>query len=111
MKTSFDKFMASSAVQPIKVEMALVDDLKKAAIQLNTRALELKSELDNIKQSKQRAISAYNTLLKFRSDLELIQRSYNQSAKDLGIDIQELPEITKAKNLMSEAMKIYSQEI
>jgi hypothetical protein len=50
-------------------------------------------------------------LLKFRSDLELIQRSYNQSAKDLGIDIQELPEITKAKNLMSEAMKIYSQEI
>jgi hypothetical protein len=29
MKTSFEKFMASSAVQPIKVEMALVDDIEK----------------------------------------------------------------------------------
>ena len=29
MKTSYEKFMASSAVNPIKVEMALVDDIEK----------------------------------------------------------------------------------
>jgi hypothetical protein len=28
MKTSFEKFMASSAVEPVKVEMALMDDIK-----------------------------------------------------------------------------------
>ena len=28
MKTSFEKFMASNAVEPIKVEMALMDDIK-----------------------------------------------------------------------------------
>ncbi len=28
MKTSFEKFMASSAVEPVKVELALMDDIK-----------------------------------------------------------------------------------
>ena len=109
MKTSFDKFMASTAVT--KIELALVDDLKKSSAQLNTRALELKSEIGNIKQYKQRAVSAYNALLKQRNDLELIVRNYNNSAKELGMTTQELPEVAKAKNTMAEAMKAYTQEV
>ena len=35
MKTSFEKFMASSAVQPVKVEMALIDDAKSVDVNFN----------------------------------------------------------------------------
>lgn len=108
-KTSFHKFM--DATSGVKVELSIIDDLKKVSAQLNTRALELLSEIDNIKQSKQRAISAYNTLLKQRSDLELIVRNYNNAAKELGMTTQEFPEVAKAKNTMTEAMKAYTQEV
>ena len=35
MKTSFDKFMASSAVSPVKIEMALIDDAKAVDVNFN----------------------------------------------------------------------------
>ena len=35
MKTSFDKFMASSAVSPHKIELALIDDAKAVDVNFN----------------------------------------------------------------------------
>jgi hypothetical protein len=35
MKTSFDKFMASNAVRPVKIEMALIDDAKVVDVTFN----------------------------------------------------------------------------
>ena len=35
MKTSFDKFMASNAVAPVKIEMALIDDAKSVDVNFN----------------------------------------------------------------------------
>ena len=35
MKTSFNKFMASNAVSPVKIEMALIDDAKAVDVNFN----------------------------------------------------------------------------
>jgi hypothetical protein len=77
MKTSFDKFMASNAVSPVKIEMALLDDVTKAKNGFEQSA----------KQARLMVAAADNntneTLMFLKNALK-ISDEYLQKAKDLG---------------------------
>jgi hypothetical protein len=45
MKTSFHKFMASNAVNPVKVELSLADDLKKSNDDLYNKVSQIQSKM------------------------------------------------------------------
>lgn len=56
MKTSFEKFMASSAVQPVKVELALLDELVNLNMEAGTLLViqkEIMNATDRLNKSKQ----------------------------------------------------------
>lgn len=95
----------------IKIEMALLDDLKQSALKLTARALELKSNVNNVKQYVKYAEDSYSAMLNQRNDFGILERNYITALKDLGMENKELAEVTKAKTEMNDAMKLFGQEI
>ena len=77
MKTSFDKFMASNAVNPVKVEMALIDDIDK----LFDGAMNKKRALQQ--QAKKIADELENLQPMFIQSLTIAKKA-SASAKELG---------------------------
>jgi hypothetical protein len=77
MKTSFDKFMASSAVNPVKMELALLDDVTKAKNGFEQSAKQARLMI---------AAAANNTVdtLRFLSAAAKISDDYLLKAKELG---------------------------
>ena len=85
MKTSYHKFMASSAIRPVKIEMALIDDAKSVDVNFNKYA-------NMAQNSASQAFSAIEGALKnltlAMAEVEKAQKVYKEiekSATALGI--------------------------
>jgi cytochrome c peroxidase len=99
MKTSFEKFMASKAVSPIKVEMATIADVA-------SRVQKAKAEIDNFNSevAKLQSIAKTQSVKGdgIISALEDILDMYNEVSTDfkkLGIDPTTFKEVKAAKDL------------
>ena len=80
MKTSFEKFMASSAVNPINVELALIDDvnaIRKQAV----------GAVNLLYKNKQQILSDIANTEKFAGQFEAIVSKMKIAAKELGTEI------------------------
>ena len=103
MKTSFEKFMASSAVQPVKVEMALVDDLDKIyqdAIDTQTKAEMMIVDYNDL--------SAKITSLLNQAGQKYLQANarfadVENAAKELGVDLSA--PLQNKKKIISQSIK------
>ena len=103
MKTSFDKFMASSAVNPVKTELALIDDLNtqyNLAIDMQEKAeimiVDYNDMANKISSLLNQTGMAY---LKANARFQEVENA----TKDLGI---ELPQNLKnRKQIISESIK------
>jgi hypothetical protein len=117
MKTSFEKFMASNAVNKvelseIKVELALLDDVK-------ARIDEAKKRISDLKTSEKLVLDLIANASKFQSKLEseygfanslstVIENALSRaekSAKELGIDPNGIAEIKQLKTLAQQLDK------
>lgn len=103
MKTSFEKFMASSAVQPIKVEMALVDDLDKiyqSAISMQEKAeimiVDYNSMANKISSLLNQVGSEY---LKANAVFQEVE----QKSKELGVELSA--PLKNKKQIIAESLK------
>ena len=99
MKTSFNKFMESNAVNPIKVEMATIGDIA-------SRVQKAKSEIDNFngEVAKLQAIARTQSIKgsAIVTALEDILDMYNALSADfkkVGIDPASYKEVKAAKDL------------
>ena len=81
MKTSFDKFMASNANNPIKVEMALIDDIEKKAKDVLQVTKDFNDKIEEFK--------------KFQADAKLFVQGRTQQSIDLLIKLQDANEMAK----------------
>ena len=109
-KTSFHKFM--DATQGVKVDLALVDELK-------TRIEETKQKIDAIKKSEKDLLDLFDTASRFADKLDfeyrngaslsnVITKSIDRTkalAKELGIDANSLAEIKQVLSLQQELEK------
>ena len=79
MKTSYHKFMASNAVNPIKVEMGLAQDIKKSSDDLYNKVSQIQTKMilifDDLKPLVEKIRGEYKQTL----DLQ-------NKAKELGVD-------------------------
>jgi hypothetical protein len=94
MKTSFEKFMASSAVQPVKVEMALIDDAKSVDVNFNkyTTAAEIASQqvikfMDVVLKNLNLAMSEAQKARKVYADIEKSANALGIKPTDIGYSI------------------------
>lgn len=75
MKNSFHKFMASHAVNPVKVELALIDDIEKKTKDVMQVTKDLNDKIAEFK--------------KFKSDARLFVQGKTQQSVDLLAKLQE----------------------
>jgi flagellar biosynthesis regulator FlaF len=120
MKTSYEKFMASSAVQEIsnvelasvKVDLALLDDVK-------ARIDEARKRISDLKTAEKLVLDLIANASKFQSKLEseygfanslstVIENALSRaekSAKELGVDPNGIAEIKQLKTLAQQLDK------
>ena len=116
MKTSFEKFMASSAVKvelgQNKVELALLDDMKVTIDNAKARIKSLKSAekqvLDLISTASKLQEKLQDEYGFANSDSVVIENALERTmkaAKDLGIDPNSIPQIKELKSIEQELLK------
>jgi hypothetical protein len=100
------------ASKPVKVELALVDELK-------TRIAESKKAIASVKQSEKALLDLFDTAAKFASDLQseygvsmslnnVIDRSIERTqiaAKELGVDFNSINEVKQLQSIQQELLK------
>jgi hypothetical protein len=100
------------ASKPVKVELALVDELK-------TRIAESKKAIDSVKRSEKALLDLFDTAAKFASDLQseygvstslnnVIDRSIERTqiaAKELGVDFNSINEVKQLQSIQQELLK------
>lgn len=85
MKTSYEKFMASNAVQPVKVELALADDVKKGVLTyFNTTTTGVSKAIGAISALRE-ALAVHEKALNEGKNFQSLKAKIEQSAKDLGV--------------------------
>ena len=103
------------ASKPVKVELALVDELK-------TRIAESKQAIASVKQSEKALLDLFDTAAKFASDLQseygvsmslnnVIDRSIERiqvAAKELGVDFNSINELKQLQSIQQELLKSLS---
>jgi hypothetical protein len=103
------------ASKPVKVELALVDELK-------TRIAESKKAIASVKQSEKALLDLFDTAAKFASDLQseygvsmslnnVIDRSIERiqvAAKELGVDFNSINEVKQLQSIQQELLKSLS---
>jgi hypothetical protein len=99
MKTSFEKFMASSAVQPVKTELASIGEMSAKVQKAKTEIANFNSEVSKLQAiAKTQSVKGTSLI----SDLEDLLDMYNELSanfKKLGIDPSMYKEVTAAKEL------------
>ena len=85
MKTSFEKFMASNAVQPTKVELALIDDAKAIVNELTKQSTALGQESLAILSAKNKLSQKIDKLRQSIAPAKKVVADYNKQLKDLGV--------------------------
>ena len=101
MKTSFEKFMASSAVQPVKVELALVDDIRNA-LKSSFALYDVQSPLISAQMQVKKAKNEYQVVLAKAED-------GLKKAKELGSELMMKPfqdAVSEAKGSISKCDKL-----
>jgi uncharacterized coiled-coil DUF342 family protein len=104
MKTSYEKFMASSAVQPVelgehKVELATINDLNARVQKTKAEITTFNSEVAKLQSIAKTQSTKGTTLI---SALEDILDMYNELSADfkkIGIDVKSSKELQDARNL------------
>jgi predicted YcjX-like family ATPase len=103
------------ASKPVKVELALVDELK-------TRIAESKQAIASVKQSEKALLDLFDAAAKFASDLQseygvsmslnnVIDRSIERiqvAAKELGVDFNSINEVKQLQSIQQELLKSLS---
>jgi hypothetical protein len=101
MKTSFEKFMASSAVQEvelgaIKVELASLDQIKAAYIEGRKKLDKYNSDYNEGVRVLRGAFQLGNAL---SNDFDKVSKMYaelEKGIKDMGLDIRNYPDLQNA---------------
>jgi hypothetical protein len=101
MKTSFEKFMASSAVQEvelgaIKVELASLDQIKAAYIEGRKKLDKYNSDYNEGVRVLRGAFQLGNAL---SNDFDKVAKMYaelEKGIKDMGLDIRNYPDLQNA---------------
>lgn len=110
-KQTIYNILAAKA-EPIKVELALVDELK-------TRIAESKKAIDSIKQSEKALLDLFDTATKLANNLQsdygssmslnnVIDRSIERiqvAAKELGVDFNSINEVKQLQSIQQELLK------
>ena len=94
MRTSFEKFMASSAIQPVKVEMALIDDAKSVDVNFNkytvaaeTASIQVIKFMDVVIKNLNSAMLEANKARKVYADIEKSANALGIKPTDIGYSI------------------------
>lgn len=110
-KQTIYNILAAKA-EPVKVELALVDELK-------TRIAESKKAIDSIKQSEKALLDLFDTATKLANNLQsdygssmslnnVIDRSIERiqvAAKELGVDFNSINEVKQLQSIQQELLK------
>lgn len=110
-KQTIYNILAAKA-EPVKVELALVDELK-------TRIIESKDRIDSLKRSEKVLLDLFDTAAKFANDLQneygfsmslnnVIERSIERAqiaAKELGVDFNSIKEVKQLQSIQQELLK------
>jgi hypothetical protein len=91
MKTSFEKFMASSAVQPQKVELALIDDAKSVDVNFNRYTSVAQSAANQAYKSIDSAIKNLAMAMLEVDKARKIYKEIEKSTSELGLKPTDLP--------------------
>lgn len=100
------------ASKPVKVELALVDELK-------TRIAESKDRIDSLKRSEKVLLDLFDTAAKLANNLQdeygfsmslnnVIDRSIERiqvAAKELGVDFNSINEVKQLQSIQQELLK------
>lgn len=104
MKTSFEKFMASSAVEPIKLELGVLQDAQKAQLDgLNAKSKIVKS-LDVLRNDI--AVAKKSVL----NSIMLYEKA-QKDAKALGMDTTQIDGPLKMSNDLFSLFNAISQKL
>jgi len=85
MKTSFEKFMASEAVKPVKVEMALVDDAKSVDVNFNKYTVAAENSVFQAFSAIDSALKNLTLAMVEADKAEKVYKEIEKSANALGI--------------------------
>jgi hypothetical protein len=103
MKTSFDKFMASNAVSPVKTELALVDDLEKLYQDANDSLYKAEIMIVDYNDMANTISSLLNQVSKKWLDSKAKFEQFEKGAKDLGITLS--PQEQNRKKIIDISIK------
>lgn len=106
MKTSFQKFMASSAVKvelgEVKVDLALIDDANAQVVAVNTK-------LDKALKSARTLAMLFNEINRDSKVADKTIETALTAAKELGVDVTSIKALKdKVKNYSAIASKFES---
>jgi len=90
MKTSFEKFMASEAVKPVKVEMALVDDAKSVDVNFNKYTVAAENSVFQAFSAIDSALKNLTLAMAEADKAEKVYKEIEKSASALGIKPTEI---------------------
>lgn len=91
MKTSFEKFMASSVAKPMKTKLALIDDAKSVDVNFNKLARQAEIEASQAEALISKAIKNLTLAMGEVTKAEKIYKEIEKSASALGIKPTDLP--------------------
>jgi hypothetical protein len=91
MKTSFHKFMASNAVIPLKIEMALIDDAKAVDVNFNKLARQAEIEASQAEELISKAIKNLTLAMAEVTKAEEVYKEIEKSTAALGLKPTDLP--------------------
>lgn len=85
MKTSFHKFMTSNAVQPVKVEMALIDDAKSVDVNFNKYTSSAENSAHQAYSAIDSALKNLTLAMVEADKADKVYKEIEKSASSLGI--------------------------
>ena len=105
MKTSFHKFMASNAVNPLKVELALIDDIEKKSKDVLQVTQDLNDKIEEFK--KFQVDSKVFLQGKTQQSVDLLSKlqDANKLANDLGMEFN----ISKYQSILDKYYAVTKQ--
>ena len=105
MKTSYEKFMASNANNPIKVEMALIDDIEKKSKDVLQVTKDLSDKIEEFKKFQVDARLFVQGRTKQSVDLLAKLQDANKLANDLGMEFN----ISKYQSILDKYYAVTKQ--
>ena len=91
-----------------KVELALMDDVKKEGLLFEKKAVELYEGLLEFSADKKKLQTEYNALLKLEQSYTTIRKEFDSKLKDLGLPKVNINELEDTEQIGKDVYGLYN---